>query len=60
MSQLDKSLNFTAFRGVILYSVQSFLSPLIDLDFRHLSSSDTIAKICKVCTISFERPEASP
>ena len=27
VSQLDKCIKFTAFRGVIFYSVQSFLSP---------------------------------
>ena len=40
--QLDKSLKFMAFQGVILYRVQSFLSPQMDLKFRHLSSCDTI------------------
>ena len=44
MSQLDKCLKFMAFQGVILYSVQSFLSPRIDLNFRHLFSCDTIIK----------------
>ena len=28
--------------GVILYRIQSFLSPQIDLNFRHLFSCDTI------------------
>ena len=31
-----------AFRGVILCGVRSFLSPRIGLNFRHLSSCDTI------------------
>ena len=31
-----------ALRGVILYRVQSFLSPRMNLNFRHLSSCDTI------------------
>ena len=31
-----------AFRRVILYRLQSILSPLIDLNFRHLSSCDTV------------------
>ena len=48
VSQLDKCLKFTAFREVILYSLQSFLSPQIDLNFRHLSSCDTIN--CNVTT----------
>ena len=43
--QLDKCLKFMAFRGVILCRVQSFLSPRIDLNFRHLSSCDTIVPI---------------
>ena len=42
VSQLSKCLKFMAFRGVILYWVQSFLSPWMDLNFRHLSSCDTI------------------
>ena len=33
--QLDKCLKFLAFQGIILYRVQSFLSPRIDLNFRH-------------------------
>ena len=33
--QLDKCLNFMAFRGVILYGVQPFLFPGTDLNFRH-------------------------
>ena len=41
--QLDKCLKFMAFQGVILNRVQSFLShPQIELNFRHLSSCDTI------------------
>ena len=44
--QLDKCLKFTAFRGVILYRVQSFLSlhphPRTDVYFGHLPSCDTI------------------
>ena len=43
VSQLGKCLTFTAFRGVILYSVQSFLSPRTDSNFRHLFSCDTVA-----------------
>ena len=43
--QLDKYLKFMAFRGVILRRVQSFLSPRIDLNFRHLSSCVTIVPI---------------
>ena len=31
-----------AFRGVILYRVHLFLSPRTDLNFRHLSSCDTM------------------
>ena len=43
--QLDKCLKFMAFREVILHRVQSILSPpRIDLNFRHLSSCDTIVK----------------
>ena len=38
-----------AFQGVILYRVQSFLSPQIYLKFRHLSNGDTIPGVydCK-------------
>ena len=43
VSQLSKCLKFMAFRGVILYGIQSFLSPRIYLNFRHLFSCDTIA-----------------
>ena len=43
--QLDKCLKFVAFQGVIVYRVQSFLSPRIDLNFRHLSSCDTVGPI---------------
>ena len=39
--QLDKCVKFMAFRRVILYSAQSFLSLQIYLNFRHLSSCDT-------------------
>ena len=44
VSQLNKCLKFVTFRGVILYRIQSFLSPppRIDLNFRHLLSCDTI------------------
>ena len=42
MSQLNKCLKFMAFRGVILYRIQSFVSLRMGLDFRHLSSCDTI------------------
>ena len=42
VSQLSKCLNFVTFRAVILYRMQSFLSPRIDLNFRHLLSCDTI------------------
>ena len=43
VSQLDQCSKFTAFRGIILHREQSFLSPRTDLNFRHLSSCDTIA-----------------
>ena len=33
--QLGKCLRFMAFQGVILYRIQSFLSPRTDLNFRH-------------------------
>ena len=39
--QLDKCLKFMALPKVILYRVQSFLSPRTDLNFRHLFSCDT-------------------
>ena len=39
-----------AFREVILSRVQSFLSPRIDLNFRHLSSFDTTAKLNLIST----------
>ena len=42
--QLDKCLKFKTFWGVILCRVQSFSSPRIDLNFRHLSSCDTKAQ----------------
>ena len=43
-----------AFQGVILCRVQSFLSPRMDLNFRHLSSCDTIVYIsCKY--VKFEK-----
>ena len=42
MPQLDKCLKLNAFQGVILYRIQSLSSPRIDLNFRHLSSCDTI------------------
>ena len=35
-------MGITAFQGVILYSVKSFLSSRKDFNFRHLSSCDTI------------------
>ena len=41
VSQLRKCLKFVTFRGVILYRIQSFFSPRIDLN-RHLLSCDTI------------------
>ena len=43
VSQLDECLKFSAFRGV-LYSLEPFLSPWTDLNFRHLSSCDTIIR----------------
>ena len=43
VSQLDKCLKFTAFRGVILYSVQLILLPQQNLNFRRLSSFDTVS-----------------
>ena len=42
VSQLSKCLKFVTFWGVILYRIQSILSPRIDLNFRHLLSCDTI------------------
>ena len=48
--QLDKCLKFIVFREVILYRVQLFLSPRTDLNFRHLSSCDTIDNT-KVCSL---------
>ena len=43
--QLSKCLNFYGISGVILYGAQSFLSPRIDFNFRHLSSCDTIESV---------------
>ena len=43
MSQLDNCLKSMVLWGVILYSVQSLLSPPNRLDSRHLSSCDTVA-----------------
>ena len=40
------------FRGVILYRIQSFLSPRIDLNFRHLLSCDTTVDHISVDYIS--------
>ena len=51
VSQLSKCLKFVTFRGVILYRIQSFLSPRIDLNFRHLLSCDTIVSIFKVLNL---------
>ena len=34
-----------AFQGAILYRVQSFLTPRIDSNFRHLSSCETIGSV---------------
>ena len=45
---LGKCLKFMSCRGVILYRVQSFLSPRVDLNFRYLLSCDT-----KVFSVSF-------
>ena len=45
VSQLSKCLKFVTFRGVILYRIQSFLSPRTDLNFRHLLSCDTIVSL---------------
>ena len=42
VTQLNKCLKFVAFRGVILDTIQSFLSPRIDLNSRHLFSCDSI------------------
>ena len=42
VSQLDKCLKFTSFLGLLLYSVESLLSPRIDLNFRHLSTFHNI------------------
>ena len=41
--QLNKCLNFMAFRGLFCIEYSHFF-PGIDLNFRHLSSCDTIAK----------------
>ena len=45
VSQLNKCQKFMAFWGIILYRIQSFLSPRADLNFRHLFSCDTIVSI---------------
>ena len=51
MSQLSKCLKFVTFRGVIFYRIQSFLSPQIDLNFRHLLSCDTIVVVVVVVVV---------
>ena len=48
VSQLSKCLKFVTFRGVILYRIHSFLSPRIDLNFRHLLSCETIARLLPI------------
>ena len=51
--QLNKCLKFIAFWGVTLYRIQSFLSPRKDMNFRHLSSCDTIPLLQRQYLIMF-------
>ena len=62
VSELGTCLNFMAFWGVILYRVQSFLSPQTNLNFRHLSSCDAIVLNCDsdLLSLSFLFPVCLP